>query len=227
MVFGTKVEKQVATFATDLLTLEINTIIKDNMSATKMPPARHALIDIGNDYQFALTNLQATVTRTEKAGSWDAFDSYREAAKDRLEAIASTSPAAAQGLDPNVTATQYMLLRIKETSDQLKSLLNRHDKNDFTRADIENKAAPPLKLSGDDIVLLRKAWEIMTERVVAQTVIQLDGDVITRIGSAYVNDPMILKIHRENVDVSVAFWSTLIGIVKDSLAGLISAILRL
>lgn len=46
------------TLAEDLLTLEINTIVKANMTATKIPAnRREALLDISRDYHYALVEL--------------------------------------------------------------------------------------------------------------------------------------------------------------------------
>ena len=36
----------------DLLNLEINTIVKPGMTARKMPPLGHAMLDVFSDYDF-------------------------------------------------------------------------------------------------------------------------------------------------------------------------------
>ena len=43
--------------ATDLLNIEVNTILDKHISAQKMPNVRHALIDIGLEYHAALTEM--------------------------------------------------------------------------------------------------------------------------------------------------------------------------
>jgi hypothetical protein len=46
----------------DLLTLEVNTIIKDGMTANKMPPLPFALLDIASDYGAALAERRVNVS---------------------------------------------------------------------------------------------------------------------------------------------------------------------
>ncbi len=64
-----------------------------------------------------------------------------------------------------------------------------------------------LDLTPDQITLARKAWEIGTEQIVLQIVMQLDGDVTTRISEGFAKNPnpTILKIHNDSIVVSTGF----------------------
>lgn len=44
--------------AKDLFSIEVNTILRDNISAQKMPSPRHALLDIGNEYFEILRGME-------------------------------------------------------------------------------------------------------------------------------------------------------------------------
>ncbi len=72
-----------------------------------------------------------------------------------------------------------------------------------------------LKLSSGQIVMIRKAWEIGTEQIVLQTVIQLDGDVTTRISKDLItrpNNEIIFQIHNKSISTSTAFWANLVKV---------------
>src|SRR5262245_39937247 len=43
--------------ARSLLNIEVNTIVRDNMTAEHMPPAPHALLDIAQDYADTLSGI--------------------------------------------------------------------------------------------------------------------------------------------------------------------------
>ena len=68
-----------------------------------------------------------------------------------------------------------------------------------------------------ELVIIRKAWELGVEEIAMQTIIQLDGDVVTRIQPKYAQEGnnILYKIHNQGIGVSVSFWKELVGIVKD------------
>lgn len=78
------------------------------------------------------------------------------------------------------------------------------------------------QISAADRAQIRKIWEIGAERVLIQTVIQIEGDVITRI-SPDMQAPekqYLLPIHQDGVKTAMRTWSALIEIAK----GLIIAV---
>lgn len=64
-------------------------------------------------------------------------------------------------------------------------------------------------------ILVRKAWEIGTETVLFQSVIQIDGDVVTRlspqIGSA--DRAFLSELHKGSVQTSMARWQAMFDLV--------------
>ena len=46
----TRVSNQFSTIAQDLFSIEVNVILRNNITAQKMPSPRHALLDIGKEY---------------------------------------------------------------------------------------------------------------------------------------------------------------------------------
>lgn len=88
--------------------------------------------------------------------------------------------------------------------------------NNYTRTEIENNQ-PPFPLTSNELVTIRKAWEIGTEKIAMQTVIQLDGDVVTRISPEYAkpDKKVIHEIHQQGVSISMKAWGELVGVVKE------------
>jgi hypothetical protein len=87
--------------------------------------------------------------------------------------------------------------------------------NDLSRHQMQTQ--PDLKLNTSQLSLLRKAWEIGTERILLQSVIHADGDVSTRIAERFLvqEDPKVLHIHNQAVNTSVQFWSNLIKTIGE------------
>ena len=99
--------------------------------------------------------------------------------------------------------------------------LNQSDGTDYQKRNL-------VALMPDDSTLLRKIWDIGVEDVVAQTTIQMDADVVTRVSRQYAapNQAHILEIHRLGIESSVKFWSSLIAAVGSfitNLAGILTA----
>jgi hypothetical protein len=232
---------QVANIAQDLLNLEVNTIIKPSITGSKMPRPRHALLDIGNEYVVRLQGMGVTeedvktVHDNQRYGSYQAFDKIRTVADKRINILCGLGAS----LTPEQEADLFMLLRIRDMSDQIKGVFNelrvrerdrqQHD-NDFTHLQIEGLEPvngrtfrpPDLNLNQNQLILLRKIWEVGTEEIAMQTVIQLDGDVVTRLLPKYSlgKDELLHRIHQEGVKASVGFWKDLIGIARDLLGSL-------
>jgi hypothetical protein len=232
-------ESQLGDIARNLLTLEINTIIKDDMTATKMPQVRHALMDIGKSYQLELLKLGAPkywpggASGTTPHGCYDHFDCYRQSANERSKELELGLAMLPEEGRRQRERDLLMLTRIRDTSDQMKGILARAgDDNECTRFDVENMTMglAPLepRLTAEQLVTIRKAWEITTERVVAQTVIQIDGDVITRISPELAReaDSILLRVHRDSIQVSMDFWRDLVGLVSGALRGLLQIVFR-
>jgi len=68
----------------------------------------------------------------------------------------------------------------------------------------------PISLS--DRAEIRKIWEVGTESVLMQTVIQIEGDVITRMNSAVARGqhPEIIEVHKQSIEISLRMWGQLV-----------------
>ncbi len=85
------VKKQILEISKDLTNLEINTIVKPNISSVKMPDPRHALITIAKEYCFYLkrkVNIQLEEEFEKKniePGSLESFIHIRRIARNKLK----------------------------------------------------------------------------------------------------------------------------------------------
>ncbi|MCU0449891.1 MAG: hypothetical protein MUC97_08615 [Bernardetiaceae bacterium] len=93
--------------------------------------------------------------------------------------------------------------------------------NDLDWTDLNR--APELDLTPDSLSLLYKAYEIGTEQIVLQTVIQIEGDVTSYITPTYLGLPdqykdIVMGIHNRSIVTSTQFWGALFSTIVN-LAG--------
>jgi hypothetical protein len=78
-------------------------------------------------------------------------------------------------------------------------------------------------LAPDQLTMIRKIWEIGTQQVLMQTVIQIDGDVTSYMTPQFLELPhelrrMVLNMHNESITTATNFWSALFKTIAN-LAG--------
>ncbi len=129
------------------------------------------------------------------------------------------------------TARDWLKRRIELNAVRLGALLERLDplpgkvgcdNNNFSRRQLNGDPEttqgnpqdkpPPIKLSANDLVALRKIWELGCEEILMQTVVQLDGDVVTRLSEAAATEEasLIHRLHADGVRVATQSWQHLV-----------------
>lgn len=218
----------------ELCSLEVNTIIKSNMTAGKMPSTAAALVDIVTEYAVKLRHLTAR-TPTRAIGGEVSLASFEEIRKLSADYIASrepppkgrgagdVEPSAWEKPDAEEEADLLMLCRLRDNSEQLKAIWKDNESLSWNRVRAEEKevTAAMLALKETQKLLIRKVWEVGTEEVAMQTVIYLDGDVITRLQPEYYQDSekrAVIPIHNKAVETSIAFWSNLVKLAETFVA---------
>lgn len=204
--------------AEDLTKLQINTILKSNISGGSMPALRFALCDISARYGMKLCQLGADNEELDqyiKQGGLRSFDKYQQVAKRMQTAL--------QEIEEDEISEYYMLQRIRSNSNRLKTFLERApDKNEFSKVELYEAMKTTMtdfKLAREDYMMIQKYWELGTEQIMMQTIVQLDGDVYTRILSEYATDEFVSlhNIHHSGVNLSYRYWQSIIKIVSDFL----------
>ncbi len=281
----------------DLLNIEINTIIKTNMTAEKAPSVPFALLDIIADYGRQLeaygVKLAPYLAKTREqcleevkaareqqppkgpvdpTGLWLAFTSAWEQSEQisddwkfemsavhngwdtferlRIATIDACAHLHEQSLGERELADRQILLtRISNNCARLKHIVHALEESsedkrkwaDFipkTRAELQkngSKRVPLGSLAFDDRVAIRKIWEMGTETVIAQTSIQLDGDVVTRLSPTLIAEyeaevrSMLLRIHSDSTEIGIRHWQSLVKTVWEiaaSVADKLTSLLR-
>ena len=238
----------------DLLNIEVSVIVKQGMTARKMPESPHALLDVIGEYDSYLCvagnrlnqrwtdpanrpvqvrpSIEPSDTRRHpRTGSdgklrvrlevdsvldvvsVETFDVLRERA---VEAEAVYRHAVGWGLVES-DEQGVILKRIFRNCDQIKGILARQavaaTVGDGIGRDVA--PAPVLPLSSDEVLTLRKIWEVGTETVVMQSVAQLDGDIITRIqkGRESASSQAVHDLHRQSLETALTHWKFLVETV--------------
>jgi hypothetical protein len=167
-----------------LVSLEVNTIIKDGMSASAMGEPREALHDIANCYWRWLHDHDSKGPAPPDPVTQSYFTDLAQAA----DAVRSNP---ASGGEVVVLAS-----RIRKNSLRMTKLFDQ----------LTGPNPDP-----DELVQLRKVWEVGTERVVMQTVLWLDGDAVQRIHPDYLGKEheQLLAVHSANVNAALGYWKSL------------------
>jgi hypothetical protein len=93
-------------------------------------------------------------------------------------------------------------------------------RNQLLSGGLRQKRIPRL-LKSDDLAIVRKAWEVGCECVLMQTVVQIDGDVVTRISEELLaagNDrtrDMIMDAHKRSVEIGLSHWRSLVQVAAE------------
>jgi hypothetical protein len=93
-------------------------------------------------------------------------------------------------------------------------------RNELLGAGLRHKRIPRL-LNSDDLALVRKTWEVGVERVLVQTVVQIDGDVLTRVSEELLHQctsekrEMIMDAHKRSVDIGLSHWRALVQVAAE------------
>ena len=232
-----KAQKQFTDIATDLFNIEVNTILRDNITAQKMPTPRHALIDIGKMYKKAMEKMDPAdqneidelTSLGEYYGSFDGFSILREWASRLMKDDHNNKI--------ELSNDQLSILpRIKDNSDLLKGMFRNLVRNaepvsvdwasmlasmtnNYSRSELnELESIPTLPLNEQQLVLIRKIWELGTETIVMQTIVQVDGDVITRLNSNFLNNehyPKARSYHNKGIEIALEHWAGLVEVAKE------------
>ena len=199
----------------DLFTLEVKTIIKDSIMGTVIPDAGQALIDIVLDYETQLHELGAAKeppSGNSTVADLDTFDDLRNRASEMYDG----KPQAVAVPRVLRKSERLMLCRIRDNCDEIKSILQAlQTRSPGSALRFTRKDAPQVDLLPAELMSIRKIWDIGTEEIVMQTVIQLGGDVTTRLNSAYATerDQPIVRIHEGSVTTSISTWNKLVETV--------------
>jgi hypothetical protein len=212
---------QIKTVLESLCSLEINTIVKDNMTGQKMPAPERALLELAEHYDARLREHGSPrIATTGVTGGPAEFERLRARGAAVITGWTSDPAAPAEQ-----QADLMILYRIRDTSEQITRIFEAAARRgqpigDYTSHDVDDH---PIELTPDEIVTVHKAWDLDLEQIALQTVIHLDGDVMHRVSPRYAGGASaapLLTAHDAALRTSISYWKTLVEIVGEFLGGL-------
>ena len=158
----------------------------------------------------------------------DTFMRLQYAAAYVLTHIKEAAAAGAENTEKN----RLVLVRIKRNCDAIIGLVKtfeRLDKNfiGVSRGELLFLEKHPPQAPTELNIQLRKMWDIATDEIVLQTVLQLDGDVMNRIklGLDLEANAPLLKAHKEIMDLGIKNWQKMFALALELLGGIFKALL--
>jgi hypothetical protein len=223
-LFGRKpatIGDQFKTVLESLCCLEINTIVKDNMTGQKMPPPERALVELAELYDLKLAECGAL--RSAADGGVTGGPAEYERLHLRAEALLNKWLSDASAAEARQTELM-ILYRIRDNTDQIQEIFKAAGKRGQVIRDHAGPeaSAHPIELTTDEIVVLHKAWDLGLEQIALQTVIHLDGDVLHRVQPRYATGSsatQLLTVHDAAIRTSISYWKTLVDIVGEFIGG--------
>ena len=124
------------------------------------------------------------------------------AAESVPTAVAPVDSAAAR-VQTAFDVTERLLYRMRSTSLELAKIAAKRDKAE--------------ELDARDLAILRKAWEIGVDEIILQTTVGLDGDVVTRVDSRFVDETRkpLHGLHDQSVSAAMRTWKDVVGAAVD------------
>lgn len=211
----------------DLTTLEINTIIKKGMTSAPQPEQIEEVLSV------LLANYREKICVIVARNDLD-FDVKEDSINSYSQLYTNLD-----GLDKFMTNNDVRMdegdyvifLRMKSFCNYLRSRqkdivftkrngfdasttiydLNLTKNNDFS-----------LSMDSRDRVMIKRLYDLGTERIVMQTRFGIDGDVVTRIEENFANRPkqIVLDLHEEHTNLSLKYWQSLVDVVKNIVVGI-------
>lgn len=80
------------------------------------------------------------------------------------------------------------------------------------------------QLEPDELLQLRRIWERGVESIAMETVIELDGDIVTRVSDQRLSESAVREIHIEMVRRAINSWQFLIEAVGQFAASMLEAL---
>ncbi len=209
----------------DLISRQINLILASGgMSAELMPDdPTDTLREVYRWYhnKLSLENAAAKVDEGVAISEYTAARLHRgfnELARD-LEPFTTMADVRAAESVPTavVPDADSVAARVQTALDVTERLLYRMRSTSLELAKIADKRAKAEELDARDLAILRKAWEIGVDEIILQTTVGLDGDVVTRVDSRFVDETRkpLHGLHDQSVSAAMRTWKDVVGAAID------------
>jgi len=234
-----KKESTISNLLDDLTTLEVNTIIKRGMVAAPMPQSIEEILQaIFIKYKERLKIIFNTYEFDESKYNFKTATTVEEFHKE-LKSFGKWMQG--EGKEPRVKLAELdyvRFLRMLSFCEYIQSKGDDSKPDDNIVVKLYQEGLVPnvykldmidytkyrLIVDVNDRVKIKRMFDLGTESIVMQTRFSLDGDVVTRIEEGFANKPkeVILRIHDKHTELTVNYWKSLVGMIKDFVNELIT-----
>ncbi|MEM1137611.1 MAG: hypothetical protein AAGI07_17350 [Bacteroidota bacterium] len=263
--------------AADLLTLEVNTIVKEQTTSSKMPSTKRvALLEIARGYRELLVDYGIAVLQkpfnkdrihTVESGKLPVFVQWHYGGEYSFKEIYRIAETGAEYFAKKAARSKNfermqeyeekskLLIRLVKHSSNLIGMFKMRRKDYNISEDVwpspdlidpETGHYPPLDskemihwnndidlstinkvtdldLTPDQVTLIRKTWEIGTQKILMQTIVQIDGDITNYLTNQFVNlspelKAIVLNLHNDATESGARVWNMLFKTISQ-LAG--------
>ncbi|MFY0598621.1 MAG: hypothetical protein JXR03_03045 [Cyclobacteriaceae bacterium] len=204
----------------DLTYLEINTIVKDSITAETSPEFEILVVRLLDRYKTRIVKILQDNSIDTKL-TFDISQSYEQVDKNLDELFKHMKDQGDLRIDEHDYA---ILLRINRFLDYLKMSGQKvNHKNQGEAKVLYSMEFGNIKTEHYDFkhinprvkARFRRVYDMNAEKVVMQTRFGIDGDVTTRIASEFadMDQQMLLKIHEQHTNLSLSYWKELVTTV--------------
>ncbi len=218
-------KERVRRFLLDLTSLEVNTIVTADITGESMGDPREAIEDLRSANATTLGTIAGTLDTGEAAeGPGEESVAAPPVRSSRSLSFKDQARKAEALLESHATALsdndQHHLSRICRHCRDLDRLAGKLDVQKPQTESIQQRPAAggddggeaTSRLEPEDMLTLRKMWELRAHPIAMQTVVQAGGDIITRIHPDYVGDrgSALLDLHRTGISTATEVWRSLV-----------------
>ncbi|MCC5943790.1 MAG: hypothetical protein JJT94_02560 [Bernardetiaceae bacterium] len=204
--------------AADLLSIQINVIVKEDLVCADDESIRHALYSLASEYRHKLVSYSITSFPPGRIQDREVFQFFENVygGKESFQEIQAYAIRKTEEIDntmayiknPDIQTRlreqQIMCERIRMYSNSIISIFKELEKEAQSEDEqqipdpktwnneypiLEFKRLPELKLDPSQIALLQKALEIGTQQVLLQSVIKVSGDVTSYVTNRFLAYP--------------------------------------
>jgi len=201
----------------ELFVLEVNTVVKDEITARPAGSVGQSLGALVVQYEVAVGLEAAAIEQGPEAGTLAQLCA-------RLERLHVVTDPHADGADQiesrrRIHSNTAELGRILAPLSKWKPGL-KVEQDGSDHASLDAVLTERRRISLADVSRIRKMCDLGLEVVVFQTRVHLDGDVITRVAEDWHHngDPtLLLNLHSQGVERGVSFWRSLGELAVDLL----------
>ena len=231
---GEKNKTIISELLDDLTHLEINTIIKESMTAAAPPENAGAMLkELIERYRDRVDKI------LYENGLSDLFNKDNCKSFEELQAALEHIFGYLKSENIRIEDNEYnRMLRMESfckfikyrddeiiVDDKRKGKEKEKSKNILYRFEFDGDdcSVVTFEFYTRDLVKVKRFYDLGNEEIIMQTRVGIDGDVVTRIGRDFANNPkqLIIDIHDKHTNLSVNYWKSLIEIVKDLVSGIV------